>query len=159
MTKLADFTLPLISGAPQALAAYAGKVVLIVNTASKCGYTGQYAGLEALWQQFGPRGLVVLGFPCDQFGGQEPGSSAEIESFCTVNFGVTFPLFAKLEVNGPGEAPLFSWLKSAAPGVLGSRAIKWNFTKFLVGRDGQAVQRFAPETEPEAIAPAIEAML
>lgn len=154
MTTLADFTLPALDGTPQPLSAYEGKVVLVVNTASQCGHTPQYAGLEALWRDYGPRGLVVLGFPCNQFGGQEPGSSAEIAAFCETHFGVSFPLFARIEVNGPGEHPLYTWLKSAFPGDIG-----WNFAKFLVGRDGHVVGRYAPDLPPEALRPAIEQQL
>ena len=154
MTTLSDFTLPLLDGSPQPLAAYAGQVVLIVNTASQCGHTPQYAGLEALWRQYRPQGLVVLGFPCNQFGGQEPGSADEIAAFCDLNYGVSFPLFARLEVNGPAQHPLYGWLKAARPGE-----IAWNFTKFLVGRDGEVVQRFAPDETPGSLAPAIAALL
>ena len=154
MTTLADFTLPALDGTPQPLSAYEGKVVLVVNTASQCGHTPQYAGLEALWRDYGPRGLVVLGFPCNQFGGQEPGSSAEIAAFCETHFGVSFPLFARIEVNGPGEHPLYTWLKSAFPGDIG-----WNFAKFLIGRDGQVVARFSPDTQPVDLARDIEAQL
>lgn len=159
MTSLADFTLPLLDGTPQPLSAYAGKVVLIVNTASACGFTPQLEGLEALWQRFGEQGLVVLAFPCNQFGGQEPGSAEEIAAFCSRNYGVTFPVFAKLDVNGPAAHPLFTWLKSSAPGILGSEAIKWNFTKFLVARDGSVAARFAPADEPASLTGAIEALL
>ena len=155
MTRLGDFTLPLLDGTLQPLAAYAGKVVLVVNTASKCGLTPQYEGLEALWRDHGAAGLVVLGMPCNQFGGQEPGTEAEIADFCELNFGVSFPLFAKLDVNGPNEHPLYTWLKAAAPGIFGSEAIKWNFTKFLIGRDGRVVARFAPDTQPADLADAI----
>jgi glutathione peroxidase len=154
MTTLSDFTLPLLDGTPQPLAAYAGQLVLIVNTASKCGLTPQYEGLEALYQTYGPKGLVILGFPCNQFAGQEPGSSAEIAAFCALTYDVSFPLFAKLEVNGPGESPLYTWLKAGFPG-----AIEWNFAKFLVDRSGTVVQRMAPDTVPEALVPAIEARL
>jgi glutathione peroxidase len=154
MTTLADFTLPRLDGTPQPLSAYQGKVVLVVNTASKCGLTPQYEGLEALWRQYGDQGLVILGFPCNQFGGQEPGSSAEIAEFCELNFGVSFPLFAKLDVNGPDESPLYTWLKSAHPGDIG-----WNFAKFLIGRDGQVVERFAPDTQPADLAGAVTAQL
>ncbi|WP_291359153.1 glutathione peroxidase [Devosia sp.] len=155
MTRLGDFTLPLLDGTLQPLAAYAGKVVLVVNTASKCGLTPQYEGLEALWRTHGGAGLVVLGMPCNQFGGQEPGTEAEIADFCELNFGVSFPLFAKLDVNGPHEHPLYTWLKASAPGIFGSEAIKWNFTKFLIGRDGRVVARFAPDTQPADLADAI----
>ena len=154
MTMLADFTLPLLSGASQPLAAYAGKVVLVVNTASQCGHTPQYQGLEALWRDFGDKGLVVLGFPCNQFGGQEPGSAAESATFCEVNFGVSFPLFARIDVNGPLESPLYTWLKSSHPGD-----IEWNFGKFLIGRDGQVAARFAPDVPPESLRPAIGKLL
>jgi glutathione peroxidase len=154
MTTLADFTLPLLDGTSQSLAAYAGKAVLLVNTASKCGHTPQYEGLEALWQAYKDRGLVVLGFPCNQFGGQEPGTAAEIAEFCEINFGVSFPLFARLDVNGPAQSPLYAWLKAAHPGD-----IEWNFAKFLVGRDGQVAARFAPDILPAALEPAIEALL
>ena len=151
MTTLSDFTLPLLSGQDQPLAAYAGKLVLLVNTASKCGHTPQYQGLEALWRQYGDEGLVVLGFPCNQFGAQEPGSADEIAEFCELNFGVSFPLFGRLDVNGPDESPLYTWLKAGHPGD-----IEWNFAKFLVTRDGRVAARFGPETQPEALRPAIE---
>ena len=130
------------------LRAFKGKVLLIVNVASKCGFTPQYEGLEALYRKFGARGLAVLGFPCNQFGGQEPGENAEIQNFCRVNYGVTFPVFARIEVNGRNEDPLYGYLKRRAPGILGTEAIKWNFTKFLVGRNGDVLQRYAPQTEP-----------
>jgi glutathione peroxidase len=156
---LADFSAALPNGTEASLAEHLGKVVLIVNTASKCGFTPQYDGLEALWQQYRERGLVVLGFPCNQFGGQEPGTADEIEQFCKVNFGVSFPLMAKVEVNGPGEVPLYGWLKSEAPGILGTKKIKWNFTKFLVDRSGKVVKRYAPTDKPESIAADIEKLL
>ena len=159
MTTLADFTLPLLDGTPTPLADYVGKVVLIVNVASKCGLTPQYAGLEALYRQYADQGLVILGFPCNQFGDQEPGTANDIAAFCSTSYDVTFPVFAKLEVNGAGEHPLYGWLKSSAPGIFGTEAIKWNFTKFLIGRDGRVVQRFAPTDEPASLAPAIEALL
>ena len=159
MTTLSDFSLPLLSGAAQPLSAYAGKVVLVVNTASKCGLTPQYEGLEALWRQYCEQGLVVLGFPCNQFGEQEPGSAEEIGAFCEINYGVSFPIFARLDVNGVGEHPLYRWLKASAPGILGTEAIKWNFTKFLIGRDGQVVARYAPTDEPASLAGAIEKLL
>ena len=136
-----------------------GKVLLVVNTASACGFTPQYDGLEELHRRFGPRGFAVLAFPCNQFGGQEPGSAEEIASFCATTFDVTFPLFAKIDVNGAAADPLFEHLKAEAPGLLGSRAIKWNFTKFLVDRTGRAVHRYAPTTKPEDIAADIEALL
>ncbi|MGV8831558.1 MAG: glutathione peroxidase [Devosia sp.] len=154
MTILSDFTLPLLDGTPQPLSAYAGKLVLIVNTASKCGLTPQFEGLEALYKSYGPKGLVVLGFPCNQFAGQEPGSAAEIASFCALTYDVSFPMFAKLEVNGPGESPLYTWLKSAHPGD-----IEWNFAKFLIGPDGAVALRIAPDTQPEQLVPAIERRL
>lgn len=159
VTTLADFTLPLLDGTEQNLGAYQGKVVLIVNVASKCGLTPQYAGLEALYRQYGERGLVVLGFPCNQFAGQEPGTAEEIAQFCSLTYDVSFPVFARIDVNGAGAHPLYQWLKASAPGLLGSEAIKWNFTKFLLGRDGSVVERFAPTTEPADIAPAIEKLL
>lgn len=154
MISLTDFTLPRLDGTLQSLADYAGQLVLVVNTASKCGLTPQYEGLEALYRQYGDKGLVVLGFPCNQFGGQEPGSAAEIADFCAVTYDVSFPLFAKVDVNGPGESPLYTWLKTGHPGD-----IEWNFAKFLIGRDGQVAQRFAPDTLPELLVPAIEKRL
>ncbi len=141
------------------LSVYAGQVLLIVNTASKCGFTPQYDGLEALHRRFRDRGFSVLAFPCNQFGGQEPGSDAEIATFCATTYDVDFPIFPKIEVNGAGASPLFDRLKAAAPGVLGTRAIKWNFTKFLVDRSGTHVQRFGPQATPESLVPAIEALL
>lgn len=148
-----------LGGEATTLASHAGKVLLIVNTASQCGFTPQYAGLEALQRRFQSRGLVVLGFPCDQFGHQEPGTGAEIAQFCQQNYGVTFPMHAKIEVNGAGAHALFVQLKQAAPGLLGTQAIKWNFTKFLVGRDGSVIERYAPSVAPEKIAPDIERLL
>ena len=148
-----------IDGAPAKLGDYAGKALLVVNVASKCGFTPQYEGLEALQRRFGPRGFAVLGFPCDQFGHQEPGDEAEIKNFCTLKYDVNFPLFAKVEVNGANAHPLFQALKRAAPGLLGSQAIKWNFTKFLVGRGGQTVRRYAPTDAPASLAGDIEAAL
>jgi glutathione peroxidase len=145
-------------GKEKELKSYEGQVVLVVNTASKCGFTPQYKGLEALYKKYKDRGFVVLGFPCDQFAHQEPGNDAEIASFCELNFGVTFPLMSKIEVNGAGTHPVFEFLKSKAPGTIG-RAIKWNFTKFLVGRDGRAVLRFAPTTDPEKLEKDIEEAL
>jgi glutathione peroxidase len=141
-----------------AFKSFEGKVLLVVNTASKCGFTPQYKGLEALYEKYKDRGLIVLGFPCDQFAHQEPGSDAEIATFCEVNFGVTFPLMSRIEVNGDGTHPVFGFLKARAPRIFGS-AIKWNFTKFLVGRDGRTVTRFAPTTEPEKMGKNIEAAL
>ena len=147
-----------LSGEQKTLADYSGKAVLVVNTASKCGFTPQYKGLEALWQQYKDQGLEILGFPCNQFGQQEPGDEAEISEFCELNFGVTFPLFKKVEVNGNNAHPLFVELKKRAPGVLGSEAIKWNFTKFLIGPDGK-VERYAPATKPSALKADIEKLL
>ena len=156
-----DFATPLetLAGETTSLAAHEGKVLLIVNTASRCGFTPQYAGLESLHRRYRDRGLAVLGFPCDQFGHQEPGTEAEIASFCQTNYGVTFPMHAKVEVNGDGAHPLFVSLKAAAPGLLGTKAIKWNFTKFLVDRGGNVVERYAPNVAPEKIAPDIERLL
>ena len=159
MTAIQDFTARAIDGREVPLAEYAGKVLLVVNTASKCGFTPQYDGLEALHETLGPRGFEVLGFPCNQFGGQEPGSEAEIAGFCETRFGVKFPMFAKVEVNGDGAHPLYAWLKRAAPGVLGSQSIKWNFTKFLIDRAGTKVTRFAPTDKPESLRDAIETLL
>lgn len=156
---IADFQASLPNGEAISLADRLGKVILVVNTASKCGFTPQYRGLEALWQQYRDRGFEVIAFPCNQFGGQEPGSANEIASFCEVNFGLSFPLMGKVDVNGDGAAPLFQWLKAQAPGVLGSKSIKWNFTKFLIGTDGKVVRRYAPTDKPEAIAKDIEALL
>ena len=154
-----DFEATDIQGRSVPLSQYQGKVLLIVNTASACGFTPQYKGLQALHEQYADQGLVVLGFPCNQFGAQEKGSDDEIASFCELNFGVTFPLMHKIEVNGEGAHPLYRWLTAEAPGVLGTKSIKWNFTKFLVGRDGQTVQRFAPTTKPAKLQKAIEQAL
>ena len=159
MTTIADFTATLPNGESVSLADKSGKVLLVVNTASKCGFTPQYDGLEALWRKYRERGFEVVAFPCNQFGGQEPGNAEEIESFCKVNFGVSFPLMAKIEVNGDAATPLYDWLKAEAPGVLGTQRIKWNFTKFLIGRDGKVVRRFAPTDKPEKLESAIEALL
>jgi len=156
---LADFSAIRPDGSEADLAEFAGKVVLIVNTASKCGFTPQYAGLEALWEKYGRRGFAVIGFPCNQFGAQEPGSADDIASFCSLNYGVSFPMMAKVEVNGDGAAPLYQWLKAEAPGILGSKRVKWNFTKFLIGRDGKVVRRYAPTDKPESLAADIEALL
>jgi glutathione peroxidase len=156
---IADFDAALPNGERISLGDKAGKVLLIVNTASKCGLTPQYAGLEALWRKYGERGLEVIGFPCNQFAGQEPGTAEEISGFCSLNYDVSFPLMAKIEVNGPGTTPLYDWLKAEAPGVLGTRAIKWNFTKFLIGRDGKVVRRYAPTVKPEELERDIEALL
>jgi len=154
-----DFEARDIGGRMQSLADYRGKVLLIVNLASECGFTPQYAGLEALQRKYAGRGFTLLGFPCNQFGAQEPGSEDQIKSFCESRFDVTFPLFAKIDVNGTATHPVYAYLKSAEPGLLGSEAIKWNFTKFLVGRNGKVVKRYAPTTKPEAIAVDIEAQL
>lgn len=148
-----------LDGTAQSLADYAGKVLLVVNTASQCGFTPQYEGLEALYQRYGAQGLVVLGFPCNQFGSQEPGSAEEIAGFCQKNYGVSFPMFAKIDVNGDDAHPLYRLLKQAARGLLGSEAIKWNFTKFLIDRQGNVVERYAPTTTPEALTKDIEALL
>ena len=158
MAAVYDFSVTDIHGKPQSLAQYKDKVLLIVNTASACGFTPQYKGLEALYRKMHARGLEVLGFPCNQFGAQEPGTEEEIESFCEVNYGVTFPLFAKIDVNGKNAAPLYEYLKEAKPGLLGSEAIKWNFTKFLIDRSGHVVERYAPKVEPDSIAPDSEAL-
>lgn len=157
--SIADFKAKRPNGEIIDLADKQGKVLLVVNTASKCGFTPQYDGLEALWKLYGERGFEVLAFPCNQFGGQEPGSADEIESFCKVNFGLSFPLMAKIEVNGSGADPLYDWLKSEAPGVLGTKAIKWNFTKFLIDRNGKVVRRYAPTDKPASIAKDIEKLL
>lgn len=154
-----DFSATTIDGQFLDLSAYKGKVLLIVNTASKCGFTPQYKGLQKIFEQYVEQGFEVLGFPCDQFGHQEPGDEAEINSFCEMNFGVSFPLFAKIDVNGKNTHPLYAHLKAEAPGLLGSEGVKWNFTKFLVGRDGNVVARYAPATGPDAIAKDIEVLL
>jgi glutathione peroxidase len=150
------FNVRTIQGEERSLDEYKGKVLLIVNTASECGYTPQYQGLEQLYQKYRGQGLVVLGFPCNQFGRQEPGTEEEIQSFCRKNYGVTFPLFSKVDVNGNQAHPLFSYLKKALPGIAGTESIKWNFTKFLVRKDGQPVERFAPGTRPEELGKSIE---
>ncbi|MFA6122699.1 glutathione peroxidase [Sphingomonas sp.] len=159
MPAITDLTVKAADGTSVDLSAYAGKVLLIVNTASKCGFTPQYEGLEALHREFGDRGFEVLGFPCNQFGAQEPGDAAEIANFCSLTYDVTFPVFAKIDVNGANADPLFVALKKQAPGFLGTEGIKWNFTKFLVGKDGQVVERYAPTTKPEDIAADIEKLL
>ena len=159
MTTVHDFSATSLSGEEVPLSRFDGKVLLIVNTASKCGFTPQYEGLEKLHKAYGARGFEVLGFPCNQFGGQEPGDAAEIASFCSLTYDVTFPMFAKVDVNGGNAHPLFKFLKSAKPGTLGFEAIKWNFTKFLIGRDGTVVERYSPMTKPEELAKAIEALL
>ena len=159
MSTLYDFVVQTPAGDEQPLDAYQGQVLLIVNTASQCGFTPQFAGLEALHQQFSEQGLAILGFPCNQFGKQDPGSNEEIMEFCQLNYGVSFPMFGKIEVNGPDADPLFKHLKKAARGALGTEAIKWNFTKFLVNRDGDVVKRYGSATKPEQIAADIERLL
>ena len=159
MTTAFDFAATDIDGQPRPLADYAGNVLLIVNVASKCGFTPQYEGLEQLWRTYRDRGLVVLGFPCDQFGHQEPGDEAEIRNFCALTYDVDFPLFSKIDVNGSNAHPLWKWLKEEKGGLLGIGAIKWNFTKFLVGRDGRVIKRYAPTDEPKSLARDIEAAL
>ena len=154
-----DFEAQDINGKTVALKQYAGKLLLIVNTASSCGFTPQYKGLQALHETYESRGLVVLGFPCNQFGAQESGNEDEIASFCEMNFGVNFPLMSKVDVNGANAAPLYQWLCEQAPGLLGSKSIKWNFTKFLVGRDGRVIKRYAPQDTPQSLAKDIEAAL
>ena len=148
-----------IKGEDVSLEQFRGKTLLIVNVASQCGFTPQYKGLEELYKKFSGRGLVVLGFPCNQFGGQEPGTDQEIGSFCELNFGVTFPMFGKVDVNGAGTAPVYKYLKSEAPGLLGTEAIKWNFTKFLVDKDGKVMKRYAPTDTPEAVGKDLEVVL
>jgi glutathione peroxidase len=156
---LYDLQAATITGQPQSLADFRGQVVLIVNVASQCGFTPQYAGLETLYQRYKNQGFSVLGFPCNQFGHQEPGGEAEIQQFCSSNYQVTFPMFAKIDVNGPQAHPLYKFLKGEKPGVLGTEAIKWNFTKFLIDRQGNVVKRYAPTTSPESIACDIEQLL
>ena len=159
MTTIYDFSAQTLAGKDVSLADYRGQPLLIVNTASKCGFTPQYEGLEKLYREHKDKGLVVLGFPCNQFGAQEPGSADEIGAFCQANYGVSFPMFAKIEVNGAGAHPLYDFLKGEKAGVLGTRRIKWNFTKFLVNRDGKVVGRFAPTTKPSDIEQAIAKVL
>jgi glutathione peroxidase len=159
MSTVYDFKASTIDGRDVALSDYRGQVLLIVNTASACGFTPQFAGLETLHQTLGPKGLAVLGFPCNQFGSQDPGSNEEIGAFCQMNYGVSFPMMAKVNVNGQDAHPLFAWLKNQAPGLLGSEGIKWNFTKFLVNRQGQVIKRYAPLDKPSGIAADIEAAL
>jgi glutathione peroxidase len=159
MASIYDFTAETIDGQPAPLADYRDKVVLIVNTASQCGFTKQYAGLEELYRKHRDRGFVVLGFPCNQFGAQEPGDEDEIKTFCSLTYDVDFPMMRKIDVNGPKAHPLYAYLKAAKKGVLGTQGIKWNFTKFLVGRDGRVAGRFAPTVEPKALEGAIEALL
>ena len=159
MQSIYDFKVKTIEGKETTLEPYKGKVMLIVNVASKCGYTAQYEGLEALYKKYKEKGLVVLGFPCNQFASQEPGSEAEIQNFCRVNFGVTFQMFAKINVNGEKTHPLYSYLKSQQPGFLGSESIKWNFTKFLVDKEGKVVDRFGSSTKPKSLEDVIEKLL
>jgi len=159
VTTLYDIEVSGIDGQRRRLSEYAGKALLVVNVASECGFTPQYKGLEALHRHYSPRGFAVLGFPCNQFGHQEPGDEAQIRSFCTTNYGVTFPMFAKIEVNGAGAHPLYQHLKEAMPGILGIEAIKWNFTKFLIDPKGNVVDRYAPGATPESLAKDIEAIL
>ncbi|WP_051237353.1 glutathione peroxidase [Ottowia thiooxydans] len=156
---IGSFTVTKLEGQPLPLSELAGQVMLIVNTASACGFTPQFAGLQALHEKYAAQGLSVLGFPCNQFGGQDPGDNAEIGAFCQRNYGVDFPMMSKIEVNGAGADPLFTWLKAEAPGLLGSQAIKWNFTKFLVGRNGEVIRRYAPLDKPESLTGDIEAAL
>jgi glutathione peroxidase len=159
MTTIADFAVTTNMGDELALSEKLGKVLLVVNTASKCGFTPQYDGLEELHQDYRARGFEVLAFPCNQFGGQEPGDAGEIAEFCKVNFGLTFPLMAKVDVNGDNASPLFDWMKREKPGVMGSKAIKWNFTKFLIDRSGQVAKRYGPTDAPKTIAKDIEKLL
>lgn len=159
MTTAFDFGFTDLDGQPRALDQYRGKALLLVNVASKCGFTPQYEGLEALWREYGPQGLMVIGFPCDQFGHQEPGNAEEIRSFCALTYAVDFPLSEKIQVNGDGAHPLWKWLKSEKTGLLGLSAIKWNFSKFLVGRDGQVLKRYAPTDKPETLRGDIEKAL
>ena len=159
MATIYEFSALQINGKSSALKKFKGKPMLIVNTASACGFTPQFAGLEELHQAYGARGLVVLGFPCNQFGAQDPGSNGEIAEFCQLNYGVSFPMMAKIDVNGPDAAPLYQWLSAEAPGLLGSKAIKWNFTKFLVGKDGKVMRRYAPTDTPASLAKDVEAAL
>ncbi len=158
-TSVHDFEAVSIDGRPAHLSTQRGKVLLIVNTASACGFTPQFAGLEQLWQDYRERGLVVVGFPCNQFGGQDPGTNDEIGAFCQRNYGVSFPMMAKVDVNGAKAHPLWKWLTAEAPGLLGTQAIKWNFTKFLVGRDGRVIKRYAPTDSPESLRADIERAL
>ena len=157
MSTVYDFEAQQIDGKTVGLSQFKGKVLLVVNTASACGFTPQFGGLEKLHKTYGARGLVVLGFPCNQFGSQDPGSNDEIASFCQLNFGVSFPMMEKINVNGTDAHPLYQWLTAEAPGLLGSKAIKWNFTKFLVGKDGRVIKRYAPQDAPEKLAADIEA--
>ena len=158
-TSVYDFEATSTDGKTASLAAQRGKVLLIVNTASACGFTPQFGGLEALWKSLGPKGLTVVGFPSNEFGGQDPGSDSEISSFCQINYGVSFPMMAKVQVNGANAHPLWKWLTKEAPGLLGSQAVKWNFTKFLVGKDGKVIKRYAPTDTPESMRADIERAL
>ena len=159
MATVYDFDTQLINGQPAVLSQYKGRVLLIVNTASACGFTPQFAGLEALHKTYGERGLVVLGFPCNQFGAQDPASNDKIAEFCQLNYGVSFPMMAKVDVNGASAVPLYQWLCAEAPGLLGTKSIKWNFTKFLVAKDGHVIKRYAPTDAPASLAKDIEAAL
>ena len=159
MSTIYDFEALSIDGQPVSLEQFRGQAMLIVNTASACGFTPQFAGLEKLHQTYGGKGLAVLGFPCNQFGNQDPGSNEEIGAFCQRNYGVSFPMMSKIEVNGANAHPLYRWLTAEAPGILGSKAIKWNFTKFLVGKDGRVIKRYAPQDAPDKLAKDIEAAL
>jgi glutathione peroxidase len=159
MTTIADFTVERPDGTPLDLAEKSGKVLLVVNVASKCGFTPQYEGLEALQRKYGEQGFEVLGFPCNQFGAQEPGNAEEIATFCKLNYDVSFPVLKKIEVNGDGASPLYDWMKKEAPGLMGSKSVKWNFTKFLIARDGKVVRRYGPTDSPASIEKDIEALL
>lgn len=158
-TDFFSFSVEKGDGSVQNLSKWQGKVVLVVNVASRCGFTPQYEGLEQIFKKFQERGFLIVGFPCNQFGQQEPGTDDEIQKFCRLDYGVTFPVMAKIDVNGTNEAPLYTWLKKSAPGLLRTEAIKWNFTKFLIGRDGKVIQRFAPQTKPEDLQKDIEIAL
>ncbi len=159
MTSLYDFEATTIDGKTAPLSAYRGKVLLVVNTASACGFTPQFEGLEALWKSHRDRGLVIVGFPSNQFGHQDPGTNAEISSFCQLNYGVSFPMMSKVDVNGSDAHPLWKWLTAEAPGLLGTKSIKWNFTKFLIGKDGQPIKRYAPTDKPESLVDDVDAAL
>ncbi|KEK25054.1 glutathione peroxidase [Bacillus gaemokensis] len=154
-----DFSAKIITGEERSLKGYEGKVLLIVNVASKCGFTPQYKGLQAIYEKYKDQGFEILGFPCNQFGGQEPGAEEDITSFCELNYGVSFPMFAKVDVKGDGAHPLYTYMTEQAPGILGMKAVKWNFTKFLIGRDGNVIDRFAPQTKPEELEKEIEKLL
>lgn len=156
---IADFSVTTLTGEPLQLSAFAGRVVVVVNVASQCGMTPQYADLETLWRTYRDRGLTIIGCPCDQFGNQEPGTEAQIMDFCSRTYDVTFPMTAKLEVNGSGAHPLWTWMSQSRSGMLGTTAVKWNFTKFLIGRDGKVIERFAPTDPPDSMVPAIERAL